>query len=83
MVQEMKLSFTSAMEELAKTQYGDDSLHQQLSADRESNLRQITELTDLVKSLKVRYILIVIIPFVHPCNGYCSIVKQSTCYAEV
>lgn len=55
MVQEMKLSFTSAMEELAKTQYGDDSLHQQLSADRESNLRQITELTDLVKSLKVRW----------------------------
>lgn len=64
MVQEMKLSFTSAMEELAKTQYGDDSLHQQLSADRESNLRQITELTDLVKSLKVRYILIVIILYV-------------------
>lgn len=64
MVQEMKLSFTSAMEELAKTQYGDDSLHQQLSADRESNLRQITELTDLVKSLKVWYILIVIILYV-------------------
>ncbi|XP_061183407.1 uncharacterized protein LOC133191689 [Saccostrea echinata] len=52
MVQEMKLSFTSAMEELAKTQYGDESLQQQLSADRESNLRQITELTDLVRSLK-------------------------------
>ena len=53
MVQEMKLSFTSAMEELAKTQYGDESLQQQLSTDRESNLRQITELTDLVKGLKV------------------------------
>nr|XP_022330490.1 uncharacterized protein LOC111128871 isoform X6 [Crassostrea virginica]XP_022330491.1 uncharacterized protein LOC111128871 isoform X6 [Crassostrea virginica]XP_022331038.1 uncharacterized protein LOC111129162 isoform X9 [Crassostrea virginica]XP_022331039.1 uncharacterized protein LOC111129162 isoform X9 [Crassostrea virginica] len=52
MVQEMKLSFTSAMEELAKTQYGDESLQQQLSTDRESNLRQITELTDLVKGLK-------------------------------
>ncbi|XP_056022675.1 uncharacterized protein LOC125649102 isoform X5 [Ostrea edulis] len=52
MVQEMKFSFTSAMEELAKTQYGDESLQQQLSNDRESNLQQITELTDLVKSLK-------------------------------
>jgi hypothetical protein len=55
MVQEMKFSFTSAMEELAKTQYGDESLQQQLSNDRENNLQQITELTDLVKSLKVSY----------------------------
>ena len=54
MVQEMKHGFTSAMEELAKIQFGDQKLQQQMVSERDRHEQEIKDLTGAVNSLRVR-----------------------------
>lgn len=54
MVQEMKHGFTSAMEELAKIQFGDQKLQQQMVSERDRHEQEVKDLTGTVNSLRVR-----------------------------
>ena len=50
----MKHGFTSAMEELAKIQFGDQKLQQQMVSERDKHEQEVKDLTGAVNSLRVR-----------------------------
>ena len=53
MVMEMKQGFSSAMEELSKIQYGDQTLQQQLADNKKECAAEVKTVTDVVEELKV------------------------------
>lgn len=53
MVQEMKHGFSSAMEELAKIQFGDQKLQQQMANERDRHEQEVKDLTGAVNMLRV------------------------------
>ncbi|XP_071163476.1 uncharacterized protein [Mytilus edulis] len=52
MVQEMKHGFSSAMEELAKIQFGDQKLQQQMTSERDQHELEVKDLTGAVNLLR-------------------------------
>lgn len=52
MVQEMKHGFSSAMEELAKIQFGDQKLQQQMVSEKDRHEQEVKDLTGAVNMLR-------------------------------
>lgn len=54
MVMEMKQGFSSAMEELSKIQYGDQTLQQQLADNKKECAAEVKQVTEAVEELKTQ-----------------------------